>query len=209
MLLPVPDPSAPDSAGQQVESSPIYPSSAIKARLEKRVKRRSSASRWFAFGKLARWTWASAAASIVLLVLYGLFPTNQPAEPDPVISFIQQREPEAVSFVLAPDSLHGQLLPGADIGGWGEIWLNVEADEALMLMEGLTFSDHADYQVWAVIGNRHESLGLFKKSGSMAHLHARSDALQSAVNISFSEEPRGGSPEPTTHKTILYILPRR
>ncbi|WP_010268559.1 anti-sigma factor [Paenibacillus senegalensis] len=195
-----------------------YPSEAVKASLLKQVRSRaactSSTNKLIKKGsarvrKIGVCSAIFIAASVAFLIISGLFRSESDQPPivsEPLLTFIEDREPEAVQVVLAPDSRLSSLIPATD-QGWGMIWLTVNTDEAVMLLEGLTFNDQADYQVWAVSGNHHESLGFLKQSGTFAHLHIRNAALKSAANISYSEEPKGGSPKPTSRKTVLYVLP--
>jgi anti-sigma-K factor RskA len=179
----------------------IYPGERVRRSLARAVARRS----WRT--KLLRnpVRYGLAAAVCVMLVFAAwMRAAVEPAEP--VDSFVSSQVPDAVTVVQAQDTLHYRVMPAAGGQSGGYMWLSGDVSEALLLLEGLPFLEQEDYQAWAVAGERQESLGLLKLTGSRGHLFVRSPLLRGAETISLSSEPKGGSASPTSEQTVLVLM---
>ena len=151
------------------------------------------------------------AAGVCGLLLFGMLARGaiHPADPaEPVDYFVSSREPAAVTVMQAADTQQYRILPAAGGQSGGYVWLSGDVSEALLLLEGLPLLEQEDYQAWAVNGQRLDSLGLLKLTGSRGHLHVRSPLLRGAHTISLSSEPKGGSASPTSEQTVLVLIGR-
>src|SRR5690606_34914209 len=117
------------------------------------------------------------------LLLIGAWMRSALHSPDdalPVDSFVSSREPAAVTVLRAADTQQYRIMPATGGQSGGYVWLSGDVSEALLLLEGLPLLEQADYQAWAVSGERQDSLGLLKLTGSRGHLHVRSPLLRGA-----------------------------
>ncbi len=179
----------------------IYPDDRVRRSLARAVTRRS----WRTKLLRSPIRYGLAAAVCVLLVFaVWMRDAIEPAEP--VDSFVSSQVPDAVPVMQAQDTLHYRVMPAAGGQSGGYMWLSGDVSEALLLLEGLPFVEQEDYQAWAVAGERQESLGLLKLTGSRGHLFVRSPLLRGAETISLSSEPKGGSASPTSEQTVLVLM---
>ncbi|HUC90826.1 MAG TPA: anti-sigma factor [Paenibacillus sp.] len=184
----------------------LYPSEKSRRALVKAVKR-ARIRKSLRSLKHPRYWGTALAAVILLLTVAGLL--ENAGSPDPIRAYVSRNEPSAVAVLQAPDTSKYRIRLAAGEAGDGYLWLSGDAGEALLLLDGLPSLESADYQAWANLGDRRESLGLLTVSGSKAHLHVKTPILRSTDNISLSAEPKGGSLWPTSDETLLVLLPNR
>jgi hypothetical protein len=81
-------------------------------------------------------------------------------------------------------------------GAHGVALVNDEAEELLLLVEGLPNVPGQDYRVWSVHDGSRVALGTLQLAAGKAHLHYRGSELRGAKSISVSREQAGaGSAE--------------
>ncbi len=188
-------------AAAEAGSRAIYPGDHVRRSLARAVARRS----WRAklLHSPARY---GLAAAVCVLLVFAVWMRGSIDPAEPVDSFVTSQVPDAVPVMQARDTLHYRVMPAAGGQSGGYMWLSGDVSEALLLLEGLPIVEQEDYQAWAVTGERQDSLGLLKLTGSRGHLFVRSPLLRGAETISLSSEPKGGSASPTSEQTVLVLM---
>jgi hypothetical protein len=194
-------PHEPGSAAEAAGRAATYPGDRTRRSIARAVARR--ALRMKLLRNPLRYGLTAAVCGLLVFAMW-MRMTIEPAEP--VDSFVSSREPEAVTVLQASDSLQYRVMPAAGGQSGGYVWLSGDVSEALLLLEDLPVLDQEDYQAWAVTGERQDSLGLLKLTGSRGHLFVRSPLLRGAETISLSSEPKGGSVSPTSEQTVLVLM---
>lgn len=133
--------------------------------------------------------WGALAAAVVI-VLGGLLAWNV---------VLQNRDGDSVSRLASRATSVATLKPASGAAGGTVVYFAAEK-KALIITDGLAQLDAGKqtYQMWAIRGDRMESVGLMQADG---HGHAAAvvsfDAARSGA-IAVTIEPAGGSVQPTT-----------
>ncbi|MFD0710412.1 anti-sigma factor domain-containing protein [Paenibacillus sp. GCM10027626] len=146
----------------------------------------------------------AAAGALVLILLIGLNKISE-ERADPLESFIEEHEPQAVTIMQNPATVSYRIMNEALNNGY--IWINSQTKEAFILLEKPPAYDRLDYQAWTVRNNRPISMGLFQIHDGRAHLYVKETQIGVSDNIAVSKEPKGGSSSPTKLETVIFVMP--
>lgn len=187
-------------------------------RLKRRVMRSAALfgmRRWF---QSRSRMFVTAAAAIMLLIgaaavwhLSVTAPAGEARERTAIIQTPENGVPVFLEPVYRQYYARGELVlqgAGADADGYapavmtnGYVWLNDRGD-LFIFLDGVVPRADADYQVWSVLGDRMENVGILIQKDRMAYLYVQGTDPSGWEAIAVSLEPRGGSMLPTGPEAI-------
>ena len=167
------------------------------------------------------WTVAVACAAILA---FGIVGWQAISDRQPLRASLVSPEPQDYALLHEPDGARLMNRPGTKVismnglAGWPgaspsatripvvTVWLNAEAGELFVLLEGLTASDAKDIQAWGAGRDRLTSLGLLEFHRDQGHLYSQFQAIPEFDSLRFTIEPKGGSERPTLPESAFVQL---
>lgn len=150
---------------------------------------------WSRFGLSPLGVAASAVALVIFIALGALLARqhNELEQQRAIQSLITSPVSQSVTF--AQDSIHARVV------------MVPTRNAAYLTVTGLPkLPDNRDYQVWLMHGDKPESVGVFHPNGSGEWLIHTPRPMDQYKWVGITQEPNGGSPQPTSNPIIASNL---
>ncbi|AIQ67733.1 anti-sigma factor [Paenibacillus graminis] len=195
--------------GSSEQQAPLYPSSAVRRRLRRRV-------RWTGWRHRVeglRPAYRRGAAALALcgavgIMLLGLFGTEQSGRSERN-RYVSSYEPQAMAVLSRPETVAYPLDWSRRDQFSGNVWYNGSSQELFVLIEDVALGDGQSIQAWAVKNGSRNTLGLVQIEDAKGHLYVKGSQLREADNIALTVEPTGGSLSPTSPDAAWVHLLKR
>ncbi|KIL42213.1 hypothetical protein SD70_01265 [Gordoniibacillus kamchatkensis] len=183
-------------AAQPREESTL-PSPAVWVRLKRALRWRAPLRQLLRLPqRTGRVAFAAGMAAVLFAVLYigALSGIRDRLNSSAAVGPVVRADDEIIShmdMLLKNRTAQYPVQPLGTDGARGVAWVNDEAEELLLLVEGLPNVPGENYRVWSIHDGSRVTLGTMRLAAGKAHLHYRGSELHEARTISVSREQAG------------------
>jgi hypothetical protein len=175
---------------------PEMPSPSVWRRLRRSIIWRKHLALWKRlFDVHKRSITVFCASSLLAAGLYfGIFRNTEVRQSileQPVMPAKDEQILQSMWLIIDSKTARYPIVPTQPGSPKGYAWVNVDANEMVLLVEGLPDDPDEDYRVWSVHSNNRVQLGSLNLSAGKAHLHYHGNEVAGAETISVSKERKG------------------
>lgn len=114
---------------------------------------------------------------------------------------------QTVQLISEPGTVrYAEFVGQADQKINGEVWLNGQTGDLLLIVNGVGPLTSSDYQAWMVRHEGKDSMGLLELDHQIGYLYVQGVQSSDVEHILVSMEPKGGSLKPTGPEAIRIHL---